>query len=46
MLYDAYFGRAQKEPRGAVAELAILVESLNNVIHMQVNHESELNICT
>ncbi|XP_077299031.1 ubiquitin fusion-degradation 4-like isoform X2 [Arctopsyche grandis] len=41
MLYDAYFGRAQKEPRGAVAELAILVESLNNVIHMQVNHESK-----
>lgn len=38
-LYDSYFGRAQKEPRGAVAELATLVESLNNVVHMQSTQE-------
>lgn len=38
-LYDTHFVRAQKEPRGAVAELTILVDSLKTIIHTQLNHD-------
>lgn len=40
-LYDAHFGTAQREPRGAVAELTILVKNIEESIKRQLSHDGE-----